>query len=69
MDAHYLVARLGIANDEVAKTEALHDSVPQVHRQLLRVLVEKHTVEVLHAHAVLGLARLDDDGQVRVALA
>ena len=65
---HDLLARGGVAEDEVAKAEVVHHRLAQVDGQRLGVLVEEGAVQLAGLLAVFAVARLDDDGQVGVVL-
>ncbi len=68
-DTHYFAARVGVADYEVAKAEVVHYGLPEIDGQLFAVFVEESAAELGHAFAVFRVARLDDDGQVGVAVA
>ncbi len=67
--AHDFAPRAGLAYDEVAKAEVGHDGLAQVDGQFLGVFVEKYGAHGLDGGAVCRLRRLDDERQIRVALA
>ena len=65
--AHDLGTGVRIADNEVAKAEVIHDSLAQVNRQRLAVLVDKSAAHLPHGSLILGITAFHNDGQIRVA--
>jgi len=68
-DTHDGLEGRRVAYDEISESEVVHDGVSQVDRQLLGVLVDEYAAERPDGLGVGYLGGLDDDGQIRVALA
>ena len=67
-DAQYFLARLRVADNEIAKSELVHNDLAQVLRVSLRVFMDKRHAEPFGIVGVASLARFENEGQVRVAL-
>ena len=66
MDAGYLLARGGVAEDEVSETHVLLHETPQVDVHLLRVLIDEPEALSLCRLAVLHLTALHDQRHILV---
>ena len=66
---HYLVAGLGVSDDEVAEAEVRHNCLTKVHWQLLGVLIQEYPADTRHLYSIRRLRRLYNQRQVWVALA
>ena len=65
--SRHFLHRVWIPEDEIAETEVVAKVVAKVHINLLRVLVDETCVTFLGKFCILSLARIEDEGHVRVA--
>ena len=60
LDAHDLLLRLWIQDDEIAETKTLHDLLPQILRITLGIFVDKGSSQFFRIHFVACLRRFQD---------
>ena len=63
----HLLHRVGVAEDEVAKAEVVAQVVAQIDGNLLGVLVDETCMASLGEPGLVGLARVEDEGNIRVS--
>ncbi len=67
MDAAYLLACLRIAHHKIPETELVDDSLAEVHRKFLGVLVDKRATHLPDIIGILWLRAFDNERKIRIA--